>query len=147
MNVDNIKQQKTIDSLVLYQKTTDSLLAIVLNCCTQGATHRINNTNGDQNTKEKTLQIQLANNMVLYQNEPNPFGESTVIRYFIPENITSNVFIVFNDMFGNEIKKVEITTKGFGNINANSENLASGIYSYSLIVNGNVIDTKKMIRN
>ena len=66
---------------------------------------------------------------------------------FIPENITGASYIIFYDMYGQEIKKTEIITKGFGNINANTENLASGIYSYSLIVDGKVIDTKKMLKN
>jgi hypothetical protein len=101
-----------------------------------------------QNNTETTLQVELANNSqpILYQNEPNPFGENTVIRYFIPADITGNVYIVFYDMYGKELKKAEITTKGFGNINATTENLAAGIYSYSLVINENVIDTKKMVR-
>jgi len=49
-------------------------------------------------------------------------------------------------MYGKELKKTALATKGFGNINANTENLASGIYSYSLIVNDKVIDTKKMLK-
>ena len=91
---------------------------------------------------------ELSNNsqLILYQNEPNPFGDNTVIRYFIPENTKSTAFIVFYDIYGKEIKKAELTTKGFGNVNANTENLASGIYSYSLIVNERVVDTKKMIK-
>jgi len=50
-------------------------------------------------------------------------------------------------MYGKELKKTDVTTKGFGNINANTDNLASGIYSYILIMNDNVVDTKKMLRN
>jgi len=49
-------------------------------------------------------------------------------------------------MYGKEIKRAELITKGFGNINANTENLASGIYSYSLILNNNIVDNKKMQR-
>lgn len=45
------------------------------------------------------------------------------------------------------MKKAELTVKGFGNINVSTENLASGVYSYSIIINNNVVDTKKMIRN
>ena len=104
----------------------------------------------DQNSTEaNTLQIELANNykVVLYQNEPNPFNGNTVIRYFIPENTDGAAFVVFYDMYGKEIIKAELTVKGFGNINVSTENLASGVYSYSIIINKNVVDTKKMIRN
>jgi hypothetical protein len=120
------------------------------NCCTQGANNNAIQNNGTlgQGTSGTILQVVLDNNSqpILYQNEPNPFGESTVIRYFIPTDNTGKVYIIFYDMYGKELTKAEITSKGFGNINANSENLASGIYSYSLVVNDNVIATKKMVK-
>jgi hypothetical protein len=108
---------------------------------------RTNNSGLGQ--KESTLQIELANksNVILYQNEPNPFDGSTVIRYFIPENIAGNSFVIFCDMYGKEVNRLEIKEKGFGKIEANTENLASGIYSYSIIVNDKTIDTKKMLKN
>ncbi|MGD0709678.1 MAG: tail fiber domain-containing protein [Bacteroidales bacterium] len=141
---------KTVDSLKHHQRTTDSLLAVLQNCCTQGANNNAIQNNGTlgQGTSGTILQVVLDNNSqpILYQNEPNPFGESTVIRYFIPTDNTGKVYIIFYDMYGKELTKAEITSKGFGNINANSENLASGIYSYSLVVNDNVIATKKMVK-
>ncbi|MFH0867082.1 MAG: hypothetical protein V1904_12875 [Bacteroidota bacterium] len=97
-------------------------------------------------TTEIVNEHENKNNAVLYQNEPNPFDNNTVIRYYIPEGTIGDAFILFSDMYGNEIKKEDITVKGFNNIKANTENLASGIYSYSLIIDGNVMDTKKMIR-
>jgi hypothetical protein len=101
---------------------------------------------GVQDETGTTLQVQLANNVVLYQNEPNPFGESTVIRYYIPDNLSGDAFIVFYDAFGKEIKKTEITSKGKGQINTDTQNLTSGIYSYSLVIDGVVKDTKKMVK-
>jgi len=143
-------QATTINSLLIHQATTDSLLTVLQNCCSLGALHKTiqNNDSQGQNNSETSLQIELANNSqpILYQNEPNPFGVNTVIRYFIPENTKGNAYIIFYDMYGKELKKTEISTKGFGNIDANTEKLASGIYSYSLIVNAQVIDTKKMIK-
>lgn len=37
--------------------------------------------------------------------------------------------------------------KGLGKIELNAENLVSGIYTYSIEINGKVIDTKKMMKN
>jgi len=125
----------------------DSLLAITNPANTKSMRQNTGEEQG-RGKEENTLQLELANNnqVILYQNEPNPFGDNTVIRYFIPENIKGNAFIVFYDMYGKEIKRAELITKGFGNINANTENLASGIYSYSLILNNNIVDNKKMQR-
>jgi hypothetical protein len=147
----NAIQAATIKSLLIHQKTSDSLITVALNCCATGATHKAGQNNGSQqqDNSETSLQLELANNSqpILYQNEPNPFGENTVIRYFIPDNITGSAYIVFYDMYGKELKKAEITANGFGNINATTENLASGVYSYSLILSDKVIDTKKMIKS
>jgi hypothetical protein len=126
-------------------KTVDSLKTVINKTGGQRT-----NTSGDgQGNKETTSQIDLANNSatILYQNEPNPFDGSTVIRYFIPVNVTGSAFVVFYDMYGKEVNKLEIRERGFGKIEANTENLASGIYSYSIIVDGKSIDTKKMLKS
>ena len=104
------------------------------------------NNGGVQSETATTLQVQLANNVVLYQNEPNPFGESTVIRYYIPDNLSSNAYIVFYDFYGKEIKKIELKDKGYGKITADTKNLTGGIYSYSIVIEGVVKDTKKMVK-
>jgi len=108
----------------------------------------MNDTSGQGNIGN-TIHIELASidQIILYQNEPNPFNGSTVIRYFIPENLQLEANIVFYDAYGKEIKKVEIKEKGTGKIEANAQNLAAGIYSYSLIVNDKIVDTKKMMKN
>lgn len=115
-------------------------------CCTVGSSQ--NGTGNDNNGNLSVIQTELANknNFVLYQNEPNPFSNQTVIRYFLPENAMT-VFIVFHDEFGKEVNKVEVKEKGFGKIEASTTNLASGIYTYSIIANGKTMDTKKMIRS
>jgi hypothetical protein len=93
-------------------------------------------------------QIDIANNnkAVLFQNEPNPFDGATIIRYFIPENV-SNAYVVFYDITGKEVCKTEVKEKGFGKIEASTENLVGGIYSYSIIVDGKAMDTKKMLKS
>lgn len=105
--------------------------------------------NDAQGNSETTLQLELANasKVILYDAQPNPFSTSTVIRYFIPENISGNAFVAFHDMYGNEVNKIEITEKGFGKIEANTANLASGVYSYSIMIDGKSVDTKKMLRS
>jgi hypothetical protein len=43
------------------------------------------------------------------------------------------------------MQTVKINERGFGEMIVYAEKLSSGIYSYSLITDGKVIDTKKMI--
>ena len=62
----------------------------------------------------------------------------------MPDN--SDAFIVFFDEFGNKLKEFKAEEKGMGQLSISATNLAAGVYSYSLIVNGKVVDTKKMIK-
>jgi len=57
-----------------------------------------------------------------------------------------NAQIIFYDEFGSQIKVFNIEEKGMGQLNVSSSNLSSGMYSYSLIINDKVIDTKKMLK-
>ncbi|MBK6537173.1 MAG: T9SS type A sorting domain-containing protein [Ignavibacteria bacterium] len=81
----------------------------------------------------------------LSQNYPNPFNPETVIRY----QLTSSSFasVVVCDVLGNEVKTLLSNTKPAGNyeVEFNGGYLPSGIYFYSLLIDGNVIDTKRMI--
>lgn len=81
----------------------------------------------------------------LYQNEPNPFDNSTVIRYYIPDN-SNSARIIFMDETGKIINETVIAEKGMGSLNVISSELNSGIYTYSLEVDSKILDTKKMLK-
>lgn len=83
----------------------------------------------------------------LYQNSPNPFNEKTSINYFISgENFSSASILVF-DMNGTLLKQYPITSSGKGELIIKSQELKAGMYLYSLVVNQQEVDTKKMILN
>ncbi len=96
------------------------------------------NTTGVQNPTTR------SNIPVLYQNIPNPFNETSRIRYYLPEG-TVNASIVFSTMTGQVFSKVALTQTGEGELNITSEGLAQGTYFFTLYVGGTKIDTKKMV--
>lgn len=81
----------------------------------------------------------------LKQNYPNPFNPTTQIKYDIAK--ASYVAIKVFDVLGNEVATVFNGNLAAGKYSAdfNASNLATGIYFYSLSVDGQKIDTKKMI--
>ncbi len=81
---------------------------------------------------------------VLFQNIPNPFTIDTKIEYFVPEE-TIKASIIIHDIQGNEVKQTEIEYKGSGNIIIPGATLHAGLYLYSLIADGQIIDIKRMI--
>ncbi len=80
----------------------------------------------------------------LDQNIPNPASQNTLINYYIPAN-TRSAEIQIIGIRGEIIKKVALPTKGNGQLKLQTALLDSGTYAYSLIVDGNLVDTKKMI--
>jgi len=80
----------------------------------------------------------------LQQNQPNPFKGNTLIKYYVTDDVVSAVVNVY-DMTGKLIHKERITQNGAGQIQLKSKNLATGTYSYSLVVDGKIADTKQMV--
>jgi Chaperone of endosialidase len=97
------------------------------------------------NVNSKSVALTDKNAIVLNQNVPNPFAESTVINYNIPTTFTK-AQIIFSTLDGKIIKVVEVNTKGAGTLNVFADDLSNGIYTYTLVVDGKTIDTKKMAK-
>ncbi|HRN95746.1 MAG TPA: T9SS type A sorting domain-containing protein, partial [Chitinophagales bacterium] len=98
-----------------------------------------------ENTNYQTVNLSNLQTIILNQNTPNPFAEQTTISYFLPDNIKTAAIIFYNAE-GREINRAEIATRGKGAINVYAQDLSSGVYSYTLIADGNVIDTKRMVK-
>ena len=80
----------------------------------------------------------------LAQNRPNPFSERTTIEVTIPESTTNAALFIY-DMNGKQVKQINITERGKTNVSITSEGLEPGMFLYSLIADGKIVSTKKMI--
>ena len=80
----------------------------------------------------------------LYQNHPNPFNPSTIIKYEIKE--LTNVKLTVFDVLGNDIVTLvnEEKSGGLYEYTFDGSGLNSGVYFYQLEV-GEYIKTKKMV--
>jgi hypothetical protein len=78
------------------------------------------------------------------QNNPNPFSVNTEIKMVLPETAGSANIIVYN-LEGKQLKQLQV--KGRGNVSTTifGNELNAGMYIYALIVDGKVVDTKRMI--
>lgn len=95
---------------------------------------------GDKNTMTGGLNLQA----ILYQNDPNPFTENTAIKCVIPNGVRNAVLYIY-DMNGHQIDSRTIAERGNTSLTIRGNSLDAGMYLYSLITDGTVVDTKRMI--
>ncbi len=79
------------------------------------------------------------------QNTPNPFRSNTLINYNLPQEGLSNARVMVYDATGKRLRLFNLSGHGRGTINLDASLLPAGTYQYSLIINGNIVDTKKML--
>ena len=91
-----------------------------------------------------TVEEMYGESVVLLQNRPNPFRDTTEIRCHIPESIR-DAFICIYDLNGRQQNRLPVSDRGEVAVTISANTLQPGIYLYSLIVDGNEADTKRMI--
>lgn len=121
-----------------------------LNLCNRTNYRVIPNTpnteENETNTSSNSVKLSDPQSIVLNQNVPNPFAENTKISFFLPKSVNS-AKIIFHNQEGKLVNSVAITERGNGTLNVYAYDLSSGIYTYTLIADDKVIDTKKMVKN
>lgn len=132
--------------LAQQQAQIQELQSLVAMCCASGSNKMDDDNSGSGPEKITNVDLRYADNVILYQNTPNPFGEETNINFYLPQSVSSAI-MVFYDNMGKSIKEVVLEHRGNASLKVNSSELASGIYAYSIIVDGKAVDSKKMLKN
>lgn len=134
-----LKTQETNNTVL--QRQLDSLKQALDVCCNRG----IKNTTIDvqnRSTSNPTIETNPEKNW-LAQNKPNPFNKETVIEYNVEQEGKGSILIF--DMNGKLLKTITVKIPGKGSVTITANDLAAGMYYYTLVVNDNEVDTKKMI--
>jgi hypothetical protein len=163
------EQQQKIESLqlktliqdsinTLLQNQLNQLQTTISNCCVINATRSMQSpaTDTTQSQPEVSVvepaskleidvELNDAQSIVLEQNVPNPFAEQTTINYSLPDS-TVNAQMLFYNAQGKLIQSAKLVQKGNGILNVFASDLSSGIYTYVLVVDGKIIETKKMVK-
>lgn len=92
--------------------------------------------------EEKTQEKEKAR---LFQNTPNPFDENTMITYEILSDKVESASIFIFDMNGNMKNNFEVDPSTDGVLEISASTFPPGLYLYSLVVDGEIVDTKKML--
>lgn len=79
----------------------------------------------------------------LFQNYPNPFSGETKIGVSLKRSVRVARIAVY-DINGRSLNNIEVIERGKTTVDINGEDMKSGVYIYNLIVDGQVIDMKRM---
>ncbi|MEK7255412.1 MAG: tail fiber domain-containing protein [Bacteroidota bacterium] len=102
--------------------------------------------NGGVSTSNTNVTLEGMDGASLKQNAPNPFNENTTIEYSLPRAAFSSAYIQISNPQGALMRKVDLpNAQGPGTLNIKAKELAPGEYVYTLVVDGKIIATKKMV--
>jgi hypothetical protein len=143
----------TIDQWT-YLPVADDSIRIVRNWITNnkvifysGDSIRINDflpVSGSTGEQVPGLQDAASCGAALQQNSPNPFNQSTVIRYTLPQTGKSAKIVISNTA-GRIVRQIPLQSGGTGSITVEGGTFPAGVYYYSLYMDNHPVDTKKMI--
>ena len=118
------------------QAQIEELKSELANCCQEGL-----KSGSINSTSELSPNI---SEVKLYQNNPNPFSVQTTIRFEIPETVQSAQLHICN-MTGTLLETITINQRNNGNVIINANEFVAGMYLYSLVCDGKIVDTKQML--
>ena len=81
---------------------------------------------------------------ILFQNTPNPFDAESEIKMTLPDNVGMVAVMIYN-LEGKQMKNIHVANRGDVTVKISGSELSAGMYLYSLIVDGKVMDTKRMV--
>lgn len=91
---------------------------------------------------ETAVSSETLDSFMLGQNAPNPFHESTQVYLHFPHDKRASLEI--RNSFGQLVDRVFLQ-KGQRNASLNAANLRSGVYVYTLLLEGVPVESKRMI--
>ena len=134
--VEKSAREQNLDNLKTYAMNTKvpiSLRVEAIEACACGGTLSAGGGSGSTRTGP-----------ALYQNIPNPFNQTSSIRYFLPNNVGS-ANMVFSDANGKLISNIVLENRGEQELVINKQGLSKGVYFYTLYIDGQRFDSMKMI--
>lgn len=101
------------------------------------------NGTGSSLPKQLSVESSSLNNPRLEQNVPNPFFDKTVIQFHLPATI-NKAEIKIASLSGTFVKSIPIALPDQKQITIDGGLLTAGNYTYTLIADGKVVDSRQM---
>ncbi len=93
---------------------------------------------------KQTQTVALPTQGFLAQNQPNPFNGQTIITYVVPAHV-KDAALQITSSNGAILKSINLVGAGKGELMLQTDTYTAGIYYYSLVLDGVVFETKRMV--
>lgn len=80
------------------------------------------------------------------QNYPNPFLVETTVDYFINPKTSHPAYLVITAVNNTVVSKIALSDKGKGSVTLRLSDISAGVYTYTLLVNDQVVDSKQFVK-
>lgn len=101
-------------------------------------------SSGGSSINDFDTSLEEVKNVSLEQNAPNPFSNNTEIKYSLPQTVNTAYLCIY-DLQGRQLKQITLSKRGNNSEIITGSEFTPGIYLYTLIVDGQPTDVKKMI--
>jgi hypothetical protein len=148
LKTQNDSLQTQVDALNARLTNLENCLSALLpSLCQMNQSMIQNNTQQTQEQVRSQLAVTLSNktSIILDQNVPNPFAEQTTINFSIPITVVK-AQIHFYNAEGKLMQSVDVTERGLGSLTVFGSDLSSGMYTYTLVADGQIVATKRMVK-
>ncbi|MBS1538216.1 MAG: tail fiber domain-containing protein, partial [Bacteroidetes bacterium] len=147
---------KSLDSSVIKDRKKNEEYYIEIEKIRRENSYTIDSLKKVVETMETRLaRLEVTNNInleefpdiILEQNNPNPFSESAKITYYIPEKVNGDgkLLIVSASMMSDILRSIDLIKGMPQQVTIDATDLKTGVYIYTLTVGGKIAATKKMI--
>jgi len=137
LNEIKIENEKLRKMNAVLETRLDQVERDLSQCC-------MNYQQGEERDNSRLADMTTAEFAKLEQNNPNPFTDRTVIKYYIPSS-ARKAFIKIYSVFGSEVLSFPINSNGSGQVEFSGKTLSAGTFTYILAVDGKAVDTKQMV--
>jgi uncharacterized coiled-coil protein SlyX len=140
MNINN-NENKNMISLLQSQITEQQSVIDSLSILIKNQEARIARLEAQNNINRNEV-----SDIILEQNNPNPFSDQTTITYYIPENVTGTPELIITASSQSQIlKKIDLRKGTPTQLTVSAADFNTGVYVYSIIIENQVLASKKFI--
>ena len=126
-----------LEAIKEQQYQIESMQKMLSECCSSKNSPTQKSKNSIHNEEDMNNEMQKGK---LYDNIPI----NTEIKFEIPDNAISAQLMICN-LNGVELKSYTLTQKGLGSVIIQGSEFVAGIYLYTLLINNQIVDAKKMV--